>query len=90
LVTPNKYNHFVAVSSVASGWFDNLIEPGKQSILPFWLVYCIYNIFKLLGTIYNHSRKVMCVFFKEKNIVIRFCGAMFMLSGAILITIKGQ
>jgi uncharacterized membrane protein len=30
------------------------------------------------------------VFFKEKNIVIRFCGAMFMLSGAILITIKGR
>lgn len=30
------------------------------------------------------------VLFKERNIVIRFCGAMFMLSGAILITLKGR
>jgi drug/metabolite transporter (DMT)-like permease len=30
------------------------------------------------------------VFFKEKNIVIRFCSAIFMLCGAVLITIKGR
>lgn len=37
----------------------------------------------LFGIVYG------AVFFKESNIVIRLCGAMFMLSGAILITIKG-
>lgn len=37
----------------------------------------------LFGIIYGG------VFFKERNIIIRFFGAMFMLSGAILISIKG-
>jgi drug/metabolite transporter (DMT)-like permease len=37
----------------------------------------------LFGIIYGG------VFFKERNIIIRFFGAMFMLSGAILITTKG-
>jgi drug/metabolite transporter (DMT)-like permease len=38
----------------------------------------------LFGIIYGS------LLFKEKNIIIRFCGAVFMLGGAILITIKGR
>ena len=38
----------------------------------------------LFGIIYGG------LLFKEKNIAIRFCGAAFMLSGAILITLKGR
>ena len=38
----------------------------------------------LFGIIYGG------LLFKESNIVIRLCGGIFMLSGAILITIKGR
>lgn len=64
-------------------FFHSLFHGWAISITKAAYMISIKRFSVLFGIIYGG------IFFKERNIIIRFFGAMFMLSGAILITIKG-